>query len=250
MKMTGNTVLVTGGGSGIGRRLAEEFLARGNKVVVAARADKALSETLAADPEVRSVVLDQSDTASVASFAEQVRREHPDLNVLINNAGIQRPEDLTKGETADAEAQVTINLLGPIRVTAALLQGLMSKPQATIINVSSGLGFVPSVMVPTYSATKAAIHAYTLALRFQLRHTTVQVIEIVPPYVQTNLQGQGGRDPSAMPLDDFIHDVMSLLTNEPDIEEVLVDEVKAFRFAQRDGTFDKLFEQFNARSQP
>ena len=245
MQMKGNTVLVTGGGSGIGRRIAEEFLVRGNEIVIAARADKALSETLAADPGVRSVALDQADQHSIDAFADDVRTRHPDVNVLVNNAGIQRPENLLLGKTDDAEAQVITNLLGPIRVTAALLPQLMAKPRATIVNVSSGLGFVPSAAVPTYSATKAAMHAYTRALRFQLRYTGVQVIEIVPPYVQTNLQGGGGGDPSAMPLNDFIDEVMQLLTDDPGNEEVLVDRVKPFRFAERDRTFEKLFRQFN-----
>lgn len=248
MEMTGNTVLVTGGGSGIGHRLAEAFLARGNQVVIAARAGKALAETLAADPGARSVVLDQADPTSIAAFAEEVRTRHPDVNVLINNAGIQRPEDLSQGKTEVAEAQVITNLLGPIRVTAALMSQLMGKPRATIINVSSGLGFVPSAAVPTYSATKAAVHAYTRSLRSQLRDTHVQVIEIVPPYVQTNLQGNESDDPSAMPLEAFISEVMQLLTDEPDIEEVLVERVKAFRFAERDGTSDKLFTQMNERA--
>ena len=248
MEMTGNTVLVTGGGSGIGRRLADEFLARGNQVVIAARADRVIADTLAADPGARSVVLDQSDPLSIAVFAEEVRARHPDVNVLVNNAGIQRPEDLTRGRVDDAEAQVVTNLLGPIRVTAALLSQLMDKPRATIINVSSGLGFLPSAAVPTYSATKAAVHAYTRALRFQLRDTTVQVIEIVPPYVQTGLQGHDGADPSAMPLDAFIDEVVQILTDEPDAVEVLVDRVKAFRFAERDGMSDELFTQLNERA--
>ena len=248
MQMTGNTVLVTGGGSGIGQGLAGEFLARGNDVVIAARADKALAQTLAADPQVRSVALDQADARSIATFADEVRTRHPDVNILINNAGIQTPEDLTQGKTGAAEAQIITNLLGPIRVTAALLSQLMSMPHAAIINVSSGLGFVPSAGVPTYSATKAAVHAYTRSLRFQLRDTRVQVIEVVPPYVQTNLQRHESNDPSAMPLDDFVAEVMKLLTDEPEIEEVLVDKVKAFQFAERDGTSDQLFAQMNERA--
>ena len=248
MEMTGNTVLVTGDGSGTGRRLAEEFLARGNQVVIAACADRMSAETLAADPGARSVVLDQSDPFSIAAFAEEVRSRHSDVSVLINNAGIQLPEDLTRGKTDDAEAQVITNLLGPIRVTAALMSQLMDKPRATIINVSSGLGFLPSAAVPTYSATKAAVHAYTRALRVQLRDTAVQVIEIVPPYVQTGLQGHDGDDPSAMSLDAFIDEVVQMLTDEPNADEVLVERVKAFRFAERDGTSERLFIQFNEQA--
>ena len=248
MQMSRNTVLVTGGGSGIGRRLAEEFSALGNRVVIADRGDTDVSELLAAHPDMRSVELDQADPASVAEFSERVKREHPDLNVLINDAGIQRPEDLTKGETAEAVAQISTNLLGPIRVTASLIRGLLQKPHAAIINVSSGLGFLPSAAVPTYCATKAAIHAYTLGLRFQLRETTVQVIEIIPPMVQTNLQRPEDRNqPAAMPVEAFVSEGMDLLTRTPDSDEIVVDRVKSFRFAERNGTFDKAFTEFNER---
>jgi uncharacterized oxidoreductase len=119
----------------------------------------------------------------------------------VNNAGIQRMEDLTSGQVTDAEAIVTTNLLGPIRLTAALLPFLLTKAEATILNVTSQLAFVPLAMIPTYCATKAALHSYTQSLRFQLRNSSVQVIEIIPPWLQTELQGERGRNPRAMPLD-------------------------------------------------
>ena len=145
MNLTGNTILITGGGSGIGRGLAQELHALGNRVVIAGRRRQALDETTAANPGMKSLTLDIEDPAAIRAFAAQVATEFPALNVLINNAGIMRPEDLLaqQADLADAEAIVTTNLLGPIRLTAALLPHLQKQPRAAIVNVSSGLAFVP-----------------------------------------------------------------------------------------------------------
>ena len=191
MDLTNNTILITGGGSGIGRGLAEAFHALGNKVIIAGRRPQALEETTRANPGMASVALDINDPAAIRSFAAQVTKLYPSLNVLINNAGIARMEDLKDQpeNVANAEAMITTNVLGPIRLTAVLLPHLQKQPRATIINVTSGLGFVPLPVMPTYSATKAALHSYTESLRFQLKDTPVQVLEIIPPYVQTELGG-------------------------------------------------------------
>jgi len=164
---------------------------------------------------------------------------------VINNAGIQRVEDLTAGDVGAAEETVAIDLLGPIRLTAALLPSLLAQPRAAIVNVSSGLAFMPSALTPTYCATKAAIHSYTQSLRFQLRETSVQVIEIVPPQVQTALQGERGFDPRAMPLDEYITETMTLLQTQPQADEIVVERAKRFRFAERERVYDDIYPAFN-----
>ena len=153
---------------------------------------------------------------------------------------------MAQGKVADAEATMATNLLGPIRLTAALLPTLLAQPHAAILTVSSGLAFVPLAMTPAYCATKAAIHSYTQSLRYQLKDTAVQVIELVPPYVQTELMGEHqATDPNAMPLADFIAETMHLLKTRPDADEVLVERVKPLRFAEANGNYDAFFRQMN-----
>ncbi|MCV7378118.1 oxidoreductase [Mycobacterium alsense] len=245
MQMTGNTVLVTGGGTGIGRGLAESWHRLGNTVVIAGRRREPLRAVAEANPGIQTLSLDQGDPADIRRFATELTDHFPDLNVVVNNAGIQRVEDLTTSGPGPAEQTVAINLLGPIRLTAALLPSLLKKPRAAILNVTSGLAFMPSALTPTYCATKAALHSYTQSLRFQLRRTAVQVIEIVPPHVQTTLQGERGFHPDGMPLDEYVAETMTLLERRPDAEEILVERVKGFRFAERDGAFDDIYTVFN-----
>jgi uncharacterized oxidoreductase len=245
MQMTGNTVLVTGGGTGIGRGLAESLHRLGNQVVVAGRRLEPLQAVAEANPGMQILSLDQGDPADIRRFATELTDRYPDLNVVINNAGIQRVEDLTTSGPGAADQTIAINLLGPIRLTAALLASLLKKPRAAIVNVTSGLAFMPSAVTPTYCATKAALHSYTQSLRFQLRETSVQVIEIVPPHVQTALQGERGFDPRAMPLDEYVAETMTLLQTQPQADEILVDRVKGLRFAERDGVYDQIYPAFN-----
>lgn len=245
MQLTDNTVLVTGGGTGIGRGLAESLHRLGNQVVIAGRRREPLQAVAEANPGIQYLSLDQGDPADIRRFAIELADRYPDLNVVINNAGIQRAEHLTTGGPGTAEQTVAINLLGPIRLTAALLPSLLGRPRAAIINVTSGLAFMPSALTPTYCATKAALHSYTESLRFQLRKTPVQVIEIVPPQVQTALQGERGFDPNAMPLDEYIAETMRLLQTQPEANEIVVERAKRFRFAERDGVYDDIYPAFN-----
>ncbi len=252
MNVTGNTILITGGGSGIGRALAQELQKLGNQVVIAGRRQNALDETTAANPGMKSLQLDIESPAAIRAFAAQAAARFPSLNVLINNAGIMRAENLLaqQEDLNDAEATVTTNLLGPIRLTAALLPHFEKQPHATIINVSSGLAFVPLVFTPTYCATKAAIHSYTQSLRYQLKSTSVEVLELIPPYVQTDLM-DGVADPRAMPLDKFIAEVMEILKSKPTPAEICVKNVGHLRLAAEqsryDATFDGLNEAMGAR---
>eukprot|EP01037_Dinobryon_pediforme_P015233 gene15233-15379_t len=246
MQISHNTILITGGGSGIGRALAEAFHAEGNQVIIAGRRTDMLAQVTAANPGMKSAVLDIENPESIASFAAQLKNDFPALNVVIHNAGIMRPEQLQMGEVADAEAMIATNLLGPIRLTAALLPLLEKQPQATLMTVSSGLAFLPLAMTPTYCATKAAIHSYTQSLRYQLRDTSVQVIELAPPYVQTELMGAGqASDPRAMPLDAFIAETMHILKTAPGATEICVERVKPLRLAEANGDYDAFFLQFN-----
>jgi uncharacterized oxidoreductase len=250
MKTTGNTILITGGGSGIGRGLAEAFHKLGNQVIIAGRRKQALDETTAANPGMASVILDIEDAASIRKFAAQLATDHPTLNVVINNAGIMRPENLLAQpeDLTDAEATITTNLLGPIRLTAALLPLLKKQPHATIMTVTSGLAFIPLALTPTYNATKAAIHSYSQSLRYQLKSTNIEVLELAPPYVQTELMGSGqASDPRAMPLKDFLAEAIEIIKTQPNATEILVDRVKPLRFAEQNGKepYDAFFQNFN-----
>jgi uncharacterized oxidoreductase len=246
MNLSGNTILITGGGSGIGRGLAEAFHALGNQVVIAGRRKQALDETTAANPGMKSLQLDIANPAEIRAFATQVAAGFPSLNVLINNAGIMRAEKLTnqQADLADAEAIVATNLLGPIRLTAALLPLLKKQPRSAIMNVSSGLAFLPLAFTPTYCATKAAIHSYSLSLRDQLLDTSTEVLELIPPYVATDLI-DGASDPRAMPLDKFLAEVMEILKTQPTPAEICVESVKPLRFAAENGNFDVMFQRLN-----
>ncbi|GLS99374.1 oxidoreductase [Sphingobium jiangsuense] len=251
MELTGNTVLITGGNSGIGYGLAVALHEAGNKVIIAGRRADALARVAGAHPGMSWHVVDMGDAASIAAFADEVKRRYPDLNVLVNNAGIMRVENLLEEpcDLSGAEEQVAINLLGPIRLAAALLPHLRKQPRGAIINVSSGLAFVPFNMVPTYCATKAAIHSYTRSLRRQLAGTALQVIELAPPAVATNLMPVDENGPPTLPLDDFIGEVMAILRDQPDVEEILVDAVKPLREAEATGQFGQLYELINAAPQ-
>ncbi len=195
-------------------------------------------------------VVDVQNLGSLPAFAEEMVRRYPDLNVLINNAGIMKPENLGEGPAQDAvvEDTVTTNLLAPLRLSSLLLPHLKKQPHATIMNVSSGLAFVPMAMTPTYCATKAAIHSWTQSLRYQLSSTNVEVLELVPPYVQTDLMGsRQAQDPRAMPLAEFISEVIDILRNHPEQKEILVQRVFPLRYAAEQGhaKYDEFVRSFN-----
>ena len=247
MRTTGNTVLITGGSSGIGRGLAEAFHRLGNQVVIAGRRQAALDAVTASHPGMRSVKVDIDSTPEVRAFATRIMAEFPDLDVLVNNAGIQHPEDLTApaSDFSLMEATIATNLLAPMRLTSLLMPALLRRPGSVVMNVTSTLAFLPGAFVPTYSATKAALHSWTQSLRHQLRHAAVEVIELIPPYVQTALGPGHGSDPRAMPLAEFVDEVMALLKGSTDCREVVVERARAQRFAVEEGRFDVLFAALN-----
>jgi len=227
MHLTGNTVLITGGTSGIGRALAEAFHRRGNQVIIAGRRKGRLTEVASANPGMRWVELDIENPASISAVAARLVADYPKLNVLVNNAGVMQIDDVS---TAIDETllltTVTTNVMGPIRLTGALIEHLKRQDNSVVINNSSVLGFVPLAMAAVYSSTKAALHSYTMSLRYKLKGTPVKVLEIAPPWVQTDLLGSNN-EPRAMPLAEFIEETIQVLGT--DAEEVLVERAKPLR---------------------
>lgn len=247
MKTTGNTMLITGGGSGIGRELARRFHDLGNTVIVAGRRKEALQATIEERERMHFRVLDIDNVHAIDETVDELVSSFPRLNVLVNNAGIMRLERLTtRRDLRDAEEMVITNLLGPIRLTNALIDHLTRQRDAAIVNVTSGLAFVPLTAAPSYSATKAALHTYSVALRSQLKDS-VEVIEVIPPAVQTELTpGQSTRD-GYMPLHDFIEETMLLLGQQPSPSEIIVERVRELRFAEREDRFDAVLEFLDGR---
>lgn len=249
MKLTGNTILVTGGTSGIGRALAEAFHDLGNQVIVTGRRQSLLDEITRARPGIAEMVLDLDERSSLAEAAETVRQRYPELNVLIANAGISHTEDMTTNDwdTSAAEAMIQTNIIGVLRITAALLPILKTRQNATIMATSSALAFLPRADFPAYCASKAFLHSWLTSLRHQLRKLPVEVLELSPPYVQTALTGEGqASDPRAMPLNAYIAEVLTMLAQgDHPRGELLLERDHARRWAERDGTWDDIFSAMN-----
>lgn len=235
MLTSGNTILLTGGGSGIGRALAHRWHDAGNRVIVTGRTIESLEETAAGRPNIFAHRLDVSDPSAIGMFAQSIVAEFPELNVLVNNAGIMPLEDIAQPRNLGAaEACITTNLLAHLRTRA----------DAAIVNVSSGLAFVPMARAAVYSATKAAIHSWTQSLRFAL-DGSVEVIELAPPAVQTELTpGQSTRD-GYMPLEEFIDEVMALFARQPTPPLIAVERLGFLRQAEAEGRYDRTFAMLN-----
>lgn len=227
MNLIGNTIFITGGGSGIGRALAEAFHQRGNQVIISGRRKSALEATIQANPGMASIELDVQDNRSIQDAARQLTQDFPNLNVLVNNAGIMLPDSADNvQDDAQLVATLMTNLVGPIRVTSTLIEHLKAKQSATIIYNTSVLGFVPMAATSVYSATKAALHSYVLSQRFRLRNSAVSVIELAPPWVRTELMNSLEAE-AAMPLDAFMQQAMQQLGT--DALEILAGNAPQFR---------------------
>jgi uncharacterized oxidoreductase len=246
MKTTGNTILFTGGGTGIGEALAHRFHDLGNTVIIAGRRMDALKKAIGDRPRMHALTLDIDDAANVAGFAEKLVADFPGMNVLINNASIMRMETALdkRRDLRDAEASISSNLLGPIRVINALVEHLGRQPDAAIVNVSSGLAFAPLVIAPPYSAIKAAIHSYTVSLRAVLKDK-IEVIELVPPAVRTDLTPGQKANERFMPLDRFVDQVMAIFQQTPTPREILVEGVDFMRNAEAENRFDETLASIN-----
>ena len=249
MILTGHTILITGGTSGIGRGLAEAFHQYGNQVIIAGRRKELLDEITEANPGMHGIAADVTDPDSIAAICEEIESLFPDLDMLVNNAGISRSEDWSADPVAidDALSIIETNIVSVVRLTAALLPGLRRQPGAAIITTTSGLAFVPRAAFPTYCASKAFLHSWLQSLRHQLRDSAIDVLELPPPYVQTHLAGaQQASDPAAMPLADYVAEVMDLLGEAtPNDSEILVERVKALRTAERNGIYPQVYSSLN-----
>lgn len=246
MQLKDNTIFIPGATSGIGLALALALQDKGNTVIVGGRRTGLLEQIAAEHPGIGTVRIDTTDRDSIRAAAATVLAEHPDLNVLVTMAGIMRVEDWTRSGVADqAEEIVTTNLLGPIRLIDAFIDHLRTRPAATIMTVSSGLAFAPLKVTPTYNATKAAIHLLSESLRLQLAGTGVEVLELVPPAVATDLLPGQRESPFAMPLEDFIAEVVEILETQPDATEIQVENVKFLRYGEARGDYDHVVATLN-----
>jgi len=241
MELGSNTVLITGGGSGIGLALATRFLAAGSEVVVCGRREQVLQEARAAHPRLAVRVCDVSSESDREALRDWAVAEFPRLNVLVNNAGIQNRTGLTGAiDWPRTRQEIAINLDAPIHLSTSFIPHLLTRERAAIINVTSGLAFVPMASAPIYCATKAAIHSFTLSLRHQLAHTPIQVIEIAPPAVNTDLGG-AGLHTFGVPLDEFADAAIAGL-QRGDLEITYGFSARTSRASrdELDATFDRM----------
>ncbi len=246
MNFCNATILITGGNSGIGRGLAEALAKRGAKIIITGRDRNRLQEVVDANPGMFGYELDVT-SADLQTFAATVVADHPDLNVIVHNAGILPYERILadRYDTKIVDNVMLTNFIAPIRITAALLPHLRSKLEAAIVTVSSGLAFVPLASASAYSASKAAVHSWSQSMRYELRSTNISVVEIAPPLVATELTPGQSSNPHAMPLDAFITEAVELLCAEITPKEVLVQRVLPQRTAEQTGNFDKIFNMIN-----
>jgi uncharacterized oxidoreductase len=230
VKIKGNTILITGGATGIGFSLAEALVNAGNKVIICGRREAKLKEARDKLPQIHTRVCDLARVKERESLFKYVKDNFEDLNVLINNAGIQRMLNLKKGtqDLLSGESEIETNLVAPIHLSAYFIPLLLKKEEAAIINVSSGLGFVPIAAMPVYCATKAAVHSLTVSLRYQLKDTSIKVFEIVPPMVDTELgkgtTEEGEQEYRGIPPSEVAKAVMTAVPK--DEYEIVVGEAK------------------------
>lgn len=248
MNISGNSIFIPGSTSGIGLALALALQAKGNTVIIGGRRTDLLDRIAGQHPGIDTVHIDTDSPASIDSAATRVLDRHPDLNVVIAMAGVMRVEDWRSPGSflSSAESVVTTNLLGPIRLIAAFVEHLQKQPDATIVTVSSGLAFVPLKATPSYNASKAAIHMLSESIRLQLADTTVKVVELQPPAVRTSLLPGQENSEIAMPLDEYVTEVVDLLENRPDATEIQVERVKFLRHAEARGDYDRVVATLNA----
>jgi uncharacterized oxidoreductase len=251
MKTAGNTVLITGGATGIGFSLAEHLLKAGNEVIICGRRREKLAEAKARLPRIRTKRCDLSRDSQRRILHDWVTSRFRDINVLVNNAGIQRMIDLKKGERdlLGGEDEIETNLKACIQLSTCFVPDLLRRKEAAIINISSGLAFVPLAIMPVYCATKAALHSFSLSLRHQLQETPVKVFEIIPPMVDTELDGGAresrGEQYRGIPPCEVAAATMKAFEN--DEFETAVGQARDLRRAVSSGNESRVFQRMNSR---
>jgi uncharacterized oxidoreductase len=244
MNINNRTVLIVGGTSGIGLGLAHRFLTAGSTVIVGGRNTDSITNA-ATDTHLEAVRIDVTDGNSVLAARDEVLAKHPGLDMVVTMSGVLLIEDLRDpAHFAQTERSINVNLLGTIRVIDAFTPHLIARGDGDIMTVTSGIGFLPFPLMPSYGASKAGVHAYTEALRAQLAGTGVDVTELIPPAVAT--AGQEKVNPAALPLDGFLDEVLELMAQNPTPSEIVVTNAQRLRWAERDGTYAELLA---ARSQ-
>ena len=247
MDTTSRTVFIAGATSGLGLALAESLAAAGSSVIVGGRRADVLQQIAADHPGIDTVEIDVADPVSITTARDVVLERHPDLDTVVTMSGIMRPENLRDpSHISDAEATITTNLLGTMRLVDAFTPTFVERGAGTIVTVTSGIAFAPYPLTPAYGATKAGVHSYTVSLRAQLEGTGVEVVELVPPLVATELMPGQSQVPGALTVEDFTAEVMGLLATNPTPQEILVERVKRLRYSERDGTSAQLLEERKA----
>lgn len=228
MKTTGNTILITGGSAGIGLEIARQFVALGNKVIITGRNEERLNKAAVQLGDVIAIPFDVSKSSNVSALTDLIKTQHPDLNIVINNAGAAGIHSLSDTDkTFDiAEDEILTNYLSVVRLNQQLLPILQQQKEAAIVNVSSIVAFAPSQNLPTYSASKAALHSYTQSLRLSLANTSVKVFELMPPLVNTDFSAEIGGEKGIAP---------SVLAND------LIDALGSDRFEIRTGLTEDIY---------
>lgn len=246
MRITDNTIFIPGATSGIGRALAVALHERGNTVIIGGRRRALLDEIAQEHPGIDTVEIDTADAASIEHACAEVLERHPGLDGLITMAGIMRAEDWTGSDfLGSAEATVQTNVLGPIRLLAAFLPHLQTRPEATVMTVSSGLAFAPLMGTPTYNASKAAMHMLSESIRLQLAGTSVSVLELVPPAVQTDIVPGHATSDVAMPLAEYVDEVLEIIEGRPEVTEIQVERVKFLRYGEARGDYPQVVAALN-----
>lgn len=211
MKLSGNTILITGGSRGIGLQMAKAFLKEGNTVIITGRNAEQLEKIKAEHPELHTIQSDAGSPEDIQKLKTQIEKDFHELNILINNAGIMHQIDLQKHELSseDLVKEITVNLNGTIWMNDAFIPLLKGKPNAATVSVSSGLAFAPLPITPVYCATKAGVHSYTMSLRVQLRNTSIKVFELAPPGTETDMMGsfdpEDMKGSTPMPVDKMVN---------------------------------------------
>ncbi|GAA2126676.1 SDR family oxidoreductase [Streptomyces synnematoformans] len=246
MKTTGNTVFIAGATQGIGLALARRFHEAGNTVVIGGRRADVL-DRLAAEDGFATVVIDVTDPDSVLAARDQVLASHPELNLLVAMAGIMVREDVTEHDFLKvAERTVETNVLGTVRLVAAFTEHLQTRPDSTIVTVSSGLAHTPLAITPSYNGSKAFVHLFSETVRLQLADTSVKVVELCAPALRTELMPGGSQTEGFYPLEDYIDDTWKVLAEQPDATEVIIDRVKPLRYSEVENRYAATVETVNS----